>query len=369
MIYDIVEYLNAIIFSFAMIELLQYKLELGKLYRNNSNKKNQISLGVFFCMIPLVLMHGLRSGIGADFYAYKEIYDYINGNSLYSFGGVQIEPGYLILNLLAPDFLSLNILVAVLLFYVLSVVLSRLEGEVNIGLAFIIYISTQFIYSMNGVRFSLAIILEVLAVTYLIERKYKIFVFWILCAALFHKTVIICLLFLGLADFQSRNLNKVRDLCFYFLIASFPLYFERLFKIVLELPILSSYASVGRYVELNANYRPTILLYLIPLLPLFFLNKRWCYLSNKFSLLLKIVLCKFPFIIMGYHNQWLARLVYCASTIEMILIPIFIASIKERPNRYVFTTFFILFYISFFVYYMIFGDECSSLPYRSIMSS
>lgn len=169
-------YLLLIGFTCSLFILSQHSYAIGKEY----NFYNKHSVYPFlFILCPIILAYSIRYGIGTDYFAYEKIYNTIHDATFSKYaslhkrniGEYYIEPGYFIINKLSPNFIFVH------LFSILTILLMIYFGTMkmgiiqNIALPMLIFYCLLFFYSMNGVRFSIALSIAYYGFNYLLKGK------------------------------------------------------------------------------------------------------------------------------------------------------------------------------------------------------
>lgn len=162
----------------------------------------------FFCLIQMTLIIGLRYQVGADYFSYERMYNYLGGGVYvgYKYDGVEI--GYSIINQIlwkmGVPYWGLNLLIAFLT--ILFILKAIKEWSVDFFLSVYLYISFFFFYhAMNQTRQGLSIAIGLYAVALLAKGYVKKFLFWIIVGSLFHITILI---FLPLLFLRKIEFNK-----------------------------------------------------------------------------------------------------------------------------------------------------------------
>lgn len=372
--FGILFYLSLLFFTCAFLFLFRKKIVTV------SNGLISNTYAEFFLFIfsisPIILSYGLRYGIGTDYFAYEKIY-YVLKNADFnkylllhkeSFGEYYVEFGYYVLNKLSYNYTLLLFLTGLLIYTFLFHGTKKLLESNNLALPFFIYFCTQFIYSMNGVRFSIAITIIFYGYNYIYKKKIIKWCIVVFIATLFHKTAIICLPFYFLGDFKSKKRNKTRDILYYAFIFLFPLFITLLFKIIVYIPLFSRYFQTERYALGSFLFKPKFLAHIIPvILPLLFVKPSSIFKDKKALFFFRIFLFQIPLRELGSLNKWLTRLVRFPQMVEIVFIPYILSKIKNKKLRLFLMYYYFLLYVFFFIYYAFVNDSGDSLSYQSII--
>lgn len=167
--------------------LIGYIIIVALLFRINRRKKY-----FFLVFVPLWLLMGLRYGVGADYFSYKEIFENVAADYFIQYHF--LEKGYLLLNVLVSQFTSnsMYIFLATSFIVVYFFVKSIWDSSENITLSIILFITLGYYFNaMNGVRQFMAIAISFYAMKYLNRNKVFQYCIFIMVASLFHISVLI----------------------------------------------------------------------------------------------------------------------------------------------------------------------------------
>lgn len=386
MLLDLCVYFAVFVFSAILIALYQktYSIVRIKNYKNELHYGKRINT-FFYCIIgcvfllPIIAMHGLRYGIGADYYNYESIYNTIHDVSFVDYwimhkesvGDYYVEPLYYFLNKIAPSYRLLLWFVGILIFVLIITALKEYADEISFPLALIVFLSTQFIFSLNGVRFAVALCFILHAYIALSENKFLRFVVFVVIASLFHTSMILCVAMFFLKEFKSAKLNVIRNVLLILFVLIFPLFFKDLFGFISKIPLFDRYFSTDVYlVSSETQVGITWLLHIVPvILPLIVFCREELTRIDNTKVFLRIAVLEIPFRIMGLYNTWFTRYARCAQIIQVILIPLVLARITDKRKRVALTMYYVAWYIFYFGYYAIVNDQGDSLPYVWVFSN
>ncbi len=187
-------------------------------------KKRHIFLTIMTAAIVILLpaiLAGLRDySIGTDVELYVvPTFDAVNGKSVSDLGQVyalntfsgMIEIGFFALAYISSFFSDDP---HIFLFFIAAVIgvftylsLYRIRKFCSILMGELVFLLLFYAESYNMMRQCLAMSISIFALTYLFEKKYKIFIMWVLIAFLFHRTAILAFLFLGLYLYLDKKHN------------------------------------------------------------------------------------------------------------------------------------------------------------------
>lgn len=329
-------------------------------------------------LLPIIAMFGLRYGIGRDYYVYERIYNTLHnaGFSEYWFrhinsvGSYYVELGYYVLNRIFPNYRMLLWGLGILIFVLFLLAVKNYSKRLSFSFALFVFLSTQFVYSLNGTRFTVALGFILLAYIALAEEKAAKFILLILLAALFHKSSLFCLAIIFLIRYKYKGINSIRNIVLFTLILSFPFISAYLLQIAGNLSLFSRYFSTTRYTAsetMSSGW--TWLLHVLPVyLPLIIFCKKEVFDSEDTKTLFRICIMEIPFRMLGLYNTWYTRFARCSQIAQVIFIPLILEKITNKQKKIVLHIYYIVWFIFYFSYYAIINDQGDSLPYVWIFS-
>lgn len=331
------------------------------------------------CMTPIIIIYGLREGVGTDYYNYERIYNTVHnvpfnayfGLHLINRGDYYIEVGYYLLNRLASSYHVLLTLAIILMFLVLFLTLKDFKDRINISLAVLIYLSTQFIYAMNSVRFAIALCFVFLSYRYILKEDFIRFTIFVFIAACFHKTALFCIALYFVQEFNQSYINKIRNTLMMIAILLFPFLSQYLFDTFKQLSVFRRYFSASVYA---ANESMDIgfgwLLHILPIIvPLIIFAWRYILEDSESRTLFRIFIMNIPFRMLGLYNTWYTRFARYSQVVEVIFIPLVVNRIENKKIKRFLTIYYVIWYIFYFGYYAIVNDAGDSLSYAWILSN
>lgn len=382
MFLDVMFYLAMFAVSIFMIYVFQ-KANRNVRFRGIIGRKSLFSnlayciTGLLFLFV-IIAMFGLRYGIGSDYYSYEYIYNAVHNASFSKYWDLHnkgmdafyIEPGYYLLNRLFPTYRLLLWAIGILIFALFLIAIKDYSSQISYAFALFIFLSTQYIYSLNGMRFVVALCFLLIGYTALIKDKTKTFIVMVLLASLFHTTMLFCLAMLFLKRYKYKGVNSTRNLVFFALILLFPLIVDSLLEIASNISVFSRYFTITRYTaseEMTGGW--TWILHIVPVvLPLLIFCRKEIFGSNDTSTLFKICVTEIPFRMLGLYNTWYTRVARCAQIAQVLFIPLVLSKIPNRQKKRALYLYYIAWFIFYFAYYAIIGDNGESLPYTWIFS-
>ena len=330
-----------------------------------------------FAVSPIVLTYMLRYGIGTDYFSYKRIFETLHGASIPEYIAKHkvnnevyyVEPGYFVLNrFCCISYVSLNLVCSVLMFFFIYYGTVRCLPKADITLSVLIYFCTQFIYSMNGMRFAIAVTIVFFGFRFILAKQLLKWILTIVVAVSFHKTSLMCIPLYFLCNIENKKLSKIRNTAWYLFVFAFPIIAKFFIQIVSQMSIFSRYFAVAQYALGVFTFKPMFLFHIVPvILPLLILKKQFLFNDYKASVLFRLYLFEVPLRELGSFNTWLTRLTRFPQIVQVIFVPYVLSSIKNSKMRKLLTVYYVMLYAFFFIYGAVVNDAGDSLPYRSIL--
>lgn len=320
-------------------------------------------VGIF---IILFLCSALRFGIGNDYRQYTQ-----TAHEAYVGGYVVTEPGFnwlvkLLYTLSGGEYYEL--VFAVFAFATLFIFLKAFyEQSVDFSFTYFLFMTLGLYFqTYNTVRYYLALAIALYAMRYVLNRDWIQFVFWILIAALFHKSVLLTIPVYWIASYAWKRWMVVaglllsagcflgKDIILKLALLLYPSYQNTVFLDV-EIGLISILQSILRSV----------------LVIVFFLWYRWQYLGKKedrellfyaqLNLLSVVVYVFFSYL------PVVTRIAYYFSVTQLLMIPKMIHGITEEKVRKKVTLIVIIVSVIYFGVFLAGADKpgVGLLPYRS----
>lgn len=327
----------------------------------------KVILTCLVCILPVLLLYSLRVGIGYDYAAYEKTYHVLHHVSFFQYwtlhlkGGAHFyaEPGYYLLNRLAPNYhmlLLLDVLVITVPFFK---AIYTYRKDLPLYFSFFIHYSLQFIYSMNGVRYIMALSFVLLAFVYLLHDKTLKFLICVVVAAMFHTTAWLVLLYLLVREFQSKLLNRVRDLALITGTLLVPYAGEIFYLLGSSVPVFRRLCAVYPVSkELTLSF--TFWLHFVPVLfPVLFVLGKTMFESREERTMFRICITEIPLRIFSFYNHWFFRLCRIPQLMQVIFIPCMLKKVRRSQDRKLLMIYYIVWYIFYFLYYLLGTDQVS----------
>lgn len=334
-------------------------------------------LGCCF-LFPIIAMYGLRYGIGGDYFNYERIYDILRDVSFDDYwlghsegiGAYYVEPFYYLLNIIMPSYIALQWSLVVIMCILLCLALRQYHGRISYAYALFIFLSTQFLYSMNAVRFSIALCFLLHSYISLAKGYDLRFFLFIVLASLFHTSALFCLPLYFLREYKHEIINKIRNAIIAFFILLFPILTQYLFDIAMNLSVFARYFATSVYsISTETEGGVMWMIHIIPVvIPLFIFCRKEIFSAPDSCTYFRICLMEIPFRMLGHYNTWFTRYTRCSQIILMVFIPLVLSRIGNKQKRIILSIYYVAWYIFYFGYYAIVNDQGCSLPYTWIFS-
>ncbi|MBD5439384.1 MAG: EpsG family protein [Treponema sp.] len=370
-------YFVIIFFSCAMLCFAQKtKLSLQGIYVEKRFSSNQFVLFIFL-VSPILFIYTIRYGIGTDYFAYRSIFEllhYTNFEKYWhlhnlNYGSYYVEPGFYILNrFLSFNFISLLFVCSLLIFGFVYFGAIKLVPEISMAWCIFIYYCTQFIFSMNVMRFAIAITIVFLSIYFIMQKKFVLWCLFVVLASWFHKTSIICFPLYFLVDINNKKLSKVRNFLWYVFVFGFPIIAKMLFMLAASISLFSRYFATAKYMLGGFTFKPMFLFHIAPvLLPILIVKRKFVFQDRKAALFFRVLLLEIPMRELGAFNTWLSRLARFPQMIQIVFIPYVLSSIKNQKLKIILKVYYVAWYSFYFIYGALVNDMGDSVPYRSIL--
>ena len=361
---------------FFIFALFLFSFFYPKTYINNKNSA-KLSFPIYiFGLLSICIISGIRYGIGTDYFSYRNIHSLLGHTSFHDYFvkhfiendfDYSIEIGYYLLNrFFFFDYHVMLVFIEIIILFFVYKGIKILRTSQEYIFATFIYLTSQFIYSMNGIRFAIAISIIFAGFKHIINKKPLYFSLYVLLACCFHKTALVCISFYFLKPIANKKISKLRDILLFIFIVLFIFFMGSMMEILKNVPFFNKYFIA--YVFRNQKtFSIMILFHIIPVLFPILLFGKQCLKKEDFKVLFRIYLLEFPFRVAGLINTWITRMVRYPQMAEIILIPILLTNIKDKRNKSLLIVYYILWYIFEFIYYALVNDALGSLPYATFI--
>lgn len=346
--------------------IIYFFILLMSIYLMYYGEKHNIKIIVFFSILLVTLLGGLRYGIGTDYFSYQEIYNEYATNG--TTAGHYIEILFCQLMRLAIVF---NLPFSVFLFLIQVLIncvtfwaIYREKNKIGLWFPWAIFCFEYYILSYNMIRQSIAMAFCLLAITYFNQSKIK-FLFLTILAIGFHNSAIIFIpiLFLSLIyKLPKRNI-------IYFVVITICLFIVIKKTLIINL-IARVFPVIGYAGYLIGNGSSSIFGILFKFLPviiplLFVINKINKNPEFELFFILFILGGVLSLLVLSGKDQ-IGRITFYYTMLKILLIPYSFKLYSDKYNRACFIPFSFLWTFFMFIWDFMILNNGSSVPYQFI---
>lgn len=296
------------------------------LFISQHNKSKLVKkIGYIISFFIVFLPHGLRYGIGTDyFYTYVPYFKFISKGERYF-----TEPLFNFLNIaiskLTGDYKVLFFVSSLIFFYLMFVSLKEASPNITSSVI-LLFLCQVYFYSMNMIRQSIAISIVLFAFLVIDNRKKLKKIITVILASLFHSSAIFLLPFLYLSRKQYTNKFKIIAVTVCVIINNF---FSRFI-----FGLISKYTNYGWYLNSKYSGLDVSLTLLIINLILFLLGLKYSKYENENN---KFLICNnmnfFGFCLLNLTGiPLVTRLVRYFTIFQIVLIPYYFTLEKNKEK-------------------------------------
>ncbi|MDD5151452.1 MAG: EpsG family protein [Flavobacterium sp.] len=316
--------LGFILIFYSYLEAIEYNYEISR-------------FAFALSAILLILFAGLRDGtiVGTDSPAY-----YTNYVSPFW----ETEPGYKFINFLFSSKLNANYNVFLLFLNGFSIYLMCKfvsKNSVYLVLPFLIFYSDLYLYfNISGIRQGIAMSITCFAMYYAVRKKMKYFLFFIVCAAMFHVSSLIFIF----AYFLPRKSLKFKSIII--LVITFGVTIALVNFLGSQFEYLTK--KLLFYSELQEKPDRIEILYLIGvskraiIIILSFVYRKYLFLDEKYTYLFNIYLIGFLIFVATYliSPDFGVRLSVYYTIVDCVLAGYMLSLVNTRSKRMLIVTVF-----------------------------
>ncbi|MCP3761404.1 EpsG family protein [Domibacillus sp. A3M-37] len=333
-----------------------------KTHTLESNQKYYNNFFVFFALLSLILVSGLRFDVGTDYYTYMGLYENIFPNITNPLS--ESEPGFVILCKILYK-ISTN---SQMMFFVtavitnICVVLTLRKYSNMFELSMYLYITTFTFYSaFNGLRQYMAAAIIFLGLKYLIERKAIKYLATILIASSFHTSALIMIPVYFLVNYKPLSKrNLVMLLTMFGAFFGYNGFLDTLFSTLEETKYSHYHSFAGKTGE-GANFL-RFLVYLIPVVISFIYYDKLKSKFNNIDIIMNLCFIGMLFMLLALQHWIFARVTILFDYYYLLLIP---KLIIIPDNRSLIKLLYYVILICYFLYsfMLLVSGESHILPY------
>ncbi len=344
------------------------------LFQKVSSKKPFLAYFILLLsIIPPIIIFCLRGySVGWDTKRYVPIYNHIKRMTLQTYLenrnrdiNCRFELGYYFLNrisyLIHDSYRTVMFLsVTIMLLFSYMAFISLKHYRYTYVSVFIYYL-TVYTQGMDVIRFSIGCSICMLAFLALMNKKFGLFIFYIVLASLFQKIFIVFLCYICLIEFKKDKLNKARDIIYYSCIVLSP--------IILPLGIwmlsrVQSFSYYFNYYEIDYSAGGVgFLKDVIPLIPITYLYYRNVKKYKGVKTLYNILISTIPLCYLAYFVTSAVRMKRVSYLSWLFLIPIILEHLNHSKYRKIILIYYVMVFLLYYVFEFIIFRSGGQYPY------
>lgn len=290
-------------------------------------------LFILVCLFSLVLISGLREGIG-DTTTYRNIYEenqftweYIQSKKDMGFGFLQM----LLQQYVSQDSQVLIFTTALLTNLLIILVLYKYSRFIEISL-YVYITGGLFLVSMNGIRQMLAAAIAFTAIKFLIEGKFKRYALIVIGASFFHQSALILLPIYFLVRFRAWSKATIAFVILaVFIVAGYEQFSSLLFNALED----TQYSGYVDFAEGGANII-RVAVEAVPLFIAYLGREKLKKLFPDSDMVVNMVLIGFVFMVISTQEWIFARVALYFQLYQLILISWIPKLFRERDQKFVY---------------------------------
>ena len=336
---------------------------LNSLFAKIKTSKFLRCILIGFGALPFAVIAAFRVNVGTDYTNYVKMFSEFSSLSLSEFLKLdgRVEIGFFII----VKFLQLFSASEKLIFFVIEFItiytvfftLYKYGKNINVWACGAIYFVLYFHLTLNIVRQALAMSFVFLAIYYLINKRYCKYIIWNGVAVLFHKTAIICFVFLLVMlllrrDYRRQTvkiqLSPIR-LLFYIAIVLSPVIIRMIIPVLLRMEFFSKYVyydvNVGNKIGLGMIFK-----YALFAAPILFVTLRKGRVNILQLKLFDLYTLFLPISSIGYFISFANRLYLYPEMIVMVLVSSFVSSLNSKRTKVGLSVYYVVLMIVIYVY-------------------
>lgn len=365
---------STIIYSFAFA----ISLVLCYIYEKKVDKaecKNRL-LWMILIIAPVVILAGLRYGIGIDYFEYKG--NFYQNKFSEGFSYFVKEPLNLLImeisHLVWPNSVPMFFAYSVITMVVFFLAIEYFRDRMSITFALFIFYMTYYLVSYNIIRQMIAVMIIFYGVRYIFEKKFWNFLICVVLAGMIHKTAYLMLMLYFFYDENLDFLHKrklftkpkisenTQSIIIYMVIGVLP------FLLVPLIPKLTSILGIYQtYLTKQTTLKFNFLLYILPILILILVFRREILNESKQNeFFIRMIILQIPFHFMGGIIKYIDRFALYPAIMQIILIPILVRNLRTRKMHNFIKFCVIGWYIFYFVVMFVILNSNGVMPYQTI---
>ncbi len=330
-----------------LLSIVIYLLSYGISYLSSSisvASKKRIKRVTFGCLaIVIVTIVATFRTSGIDFFAYKDIFNSIKGGAAYP-----IEYGWYFLNYISKTYKML-LFISSAIFYIFAYLALKSLSNKEFSFAWFIYILLFSGVFYNAMRQMIAVSIGIYAFSRLKQRNLIKYLFYVVLAALFHKTAIILIVI----PIYLKGTQKVKHQLLFSIIISI--------AFVVMIPVIEAVLSKlnfysGYFERAETNIKLSFLLYVIPPIMFYYVGNYPFIKKNKeINTSLSLYLLTIPFQVVGVFLTYADRLMLYFQPMICVFAALLLSEYKQnlmvsyKTTKWLYVIWFLFHYFILFV--------------------
>ncbi|MDV3429594.1 MAG: EpsG family protein [Bacillota bacterium] len=352
-----------------LISLLFYicVFTISALLISRSTKEHS-SLYALLGISILIIVSGLRYGVGTDFFTYMKEFDrikLISWQDVLSVKNLFNEFGFKLLMKSTSGYRDIKVflgLITALTLVPLYIALKNQYSEINIGLAFYFFLFIYFPSSFNILRQYIAVAVTFYALKFVFDKNLYKYIICVFIAFLFHKSAFIALPIYFLWDKKSNSVIKGFKLAIVIIIFIFATYnYQTIISLISTNNVFENYAgfSISNTTGSNRDFYIHILIMLLILL----ISKRLMERDKRNGLFILMLVISVLINLTGFMHPQVKR-ISLYYELPLIVIIGYLPSLFKNDSKAGIKLLVIFYSIAYFIlaYYLIRGGEI--FPYK-----
>ncbi|MEQ2525812.1 EpsG family protein [Robertmurraya yapensis] len=302
-------------------------------------------VAVFFCLVSLVLVSGLRQNIG-DTYFYKYAYD--NNVINWEYVTSQKDIGFGILQMLLQQYVSKDSLVlifttALITNILIITVLYKYSRMIEISLY--VYITGGFfLVSMNGIRQVLASAILFTGIKFIIEGKWFYYILVVLFASTFHQSALVLIPIYFLVRYKAWSRTTfILLVCSIVIVFGFDQFSSLLFSAIED----TQYGGYKEFAEGGASII-RVAVDAVPLVLAYLGRDKLRKIFPESDYIVNMALIGFVFMIISTQNWIFARFSIYFSLYHLVLISWVLKVFREKDQKLIYFGLILCYLIYYF---------------------
>lgn len=341
--------------------LLAEMRSLSEELENNHSKFRNFF--IFIALLALILVSGLRYGVGTDYFTYYEMYKYWVPKADIT---TTSDPGFIILCKLlysiSPNPQLMFLVTSIITNILIVVTLKR--HSYDFPFSMYLYVTTFTYYAtFNGLRQSMSVAITFIGLKYLIERDWKKYFGIVLLASMFHQSSLIMIPVYFIVN--HKFISKKSLIIFTFFLGVLIFYNGFLNSLFIALQG-SNYEGYKEVVSESGNgaHIFRFLVQLLPMIIIFIFYKRIPnYESKEVNIIINLSFLGLLFMMLSLKHWLFARIATPFNMYYLLLIPMLLclSNVNAKTNRFFYYVIIVCYFS--YSYVLLRSGESNILPY------